>query len=96
MALTKQIEVGTPSHLMGDQFSLPVTIKALDGVTEVFSKTIDIDYKTNQTIADAFSKPKVAEDFQAAINAFKMQKIIEGKTTEIQAAAQILLESLIV
>ena len=96
MALTKEIEVGTPSHVMGDQWRLPITVKAMQGVTEVFSRKIDIDYKTNQTIADAFAKPQVVEQFQAAIDAFKQQKVIEGKTTEIAAAAQDLLDSLIV
>jgi len=96
MALTKEIEVGTPSHVMGDQWRLPVTIKAMQGVTEVFSRTIAIDYKINQTIAQAFSKTEVAEKFQAAIDVFKMQKVIEGKTTEITNAAQTLLDSLIV
>ena len=96
MALTKEIEVGQVSHVMGDQYSLPVTIKAMDGVTEVFSRTVNVDYKTNQTLAFAFSQKQVVDDFQKAIDAFKQCRIIQNKTTEIQDAALSLLNSLIV
>jgi hypothetical protein len=94
MPLTKSITVGTPKHVMGDQYSIPITFRVMNGIAEELTIDIDIDYKDGQTLASAFTKGVIKEKIQTAVNAYKTAKKIASKTALMEQAVNALLETI--
>ena len=86
MALTKDMTYGEIKHVMGDQYTIPVTLKLMEGATEKFSVTIDIDHKTNRTIAESINSQAVQNDFEKAVFAYLGTEEIKALNDDITAA----------
>jgi len=96
MALTKEITYSESEikHVMGDQYSIPVTLKIMDGATEVFSKTIDVEHKTNRTIDTSINCQIVKNKFEKAIESFNGVEDIKNLSSDITTSLGTLKESL--
>lgn len=90
MALAKEMTYGEIKHVMGDQYSIPITLKLMDGATEKFSITIDVEHKTNRTIDASINHQTVINKFEKAVLAYLGEEEIKLQNTEITEALAIL------
>lgn len=94
MALAKEMTYGEIKHIMGDQYDIPVTLKLMDGATEVFSITINVEHKTNRTIDASINSPIVKNKFEEAIESFNGVEDVKSKSSEITTSLGTLKDSL--
>jgi len=88
MALTKVMTYGEIKHVMGDQYSIPVTLKLMDGATVKFSKTIDVEHKTNRTINASINSQIVIKKFEKAVFVYLDLEEVKLLNDEITAALE--------
>lgn len=96
MALTKEMTYSESDirHVMGDQYSIPVTLKIMDGATEAFSITVDVEHKTNRTIDASINSQSVKNKFEKAIESFNSLEGVKSKSSDITTSLGTLKDSL--
>lgn len=97
MALTKEMTYNENEikHRFGPEYYIPVTLTIMDGATEKFSVTIQVEHNINNTIDSSINHQQTKDAFQKAISErFKNVADIKAKSTEITESLGTLKESL--
>lgn len=96
MALTKEMtyDENGIKHRFGDEYLIPVTFKIMDGATEKFSVTIDVEHNIQNSIDFSINHQQTKADFRAAIKTYKEGVGIKALASEITTSLGTLKDSL--
>jgi len=96
MALTIELSYDETniSHRFGDEYLLPVIFKVMDGATEKFTCTIQVEHNLQNSIDDSINHPQVRKELEARIKEFNNIKDIKAANEQITTSLATLKESL--
>lgn len=96
MALTIELSYDESkiSHRFGDEYYIPVIFKVMDGATEKFSVTKQVEHNIKNDINDSLNHPQVKKTLEAEIKNFNNIKGIVAQNSQITTSLATLKESL--
>lgn len=82
------------SNRFGDEYYIPVIFKIMDGATEKFSVTVQVEHNIKNDIDDSLNHPQVKKTLEDEIEKFNNTKNIVAQNSQITTSLATLKESL--